>query len=298
MKIKLTTKLEVRNMVKTKVWASIAVVVVAIVFFFVGFYTQPFIVGEVVPKTTWEKIVEKGYIEVASSPDWPPFEYLDPVTGEFTGFEVDILEEVMRRLSEEEGVTIDVRWKSTDFAAIKEGIVAKTYDLGVSGFSITSDRWEHVQYCTPHSVTEAQMIAVKGTAEAKGVPPEGLESVEDLTKYGLTCALQKATTQEDELIKAGIIPVSFDTYLDAMDDLVAGGVDCVYAETPITYWWIKEYGEKGYEIEIIFRKPYWPVAYIAHHDSDVFVAKISGQIAELISEGWIAELVEEYGMAY
>jgi len=134
-------------------------------------------------ETTWDKIVDRGTIKAASSPDWPPFEYLDPVTNEFAGFEVDILEEAMRRLSEEEGTTITVEWVSMDFGSIKEAVVAKTVDLGVSGFSITPERWEAVQFCTPHSVTEAQIIALNTTIVAKGIPPEGLVSVENLSDY-------------------------------------------------------------------------------------------------------------------
>jgi len=252
-------------------------------------------------ETTWDNIVNRGTIKVASSPDWPPFEYIDPETEEFAGFEVDILEEVMSRLSEEEGVTITVDWISMDFASIKEAVVAKTVDLGVSGFSIDPERWEAVQYCTPHSVTDAQILALNTTAATVGM----LESLAELADYGLTCGVQSGTTQEEELldlIAAGEIPeetlVTYTDYLTAMDEMVAGDIDTVYAETPITYYWISEYGEEGYEIEVIFSKPYWPVAFIANHDSDVLVAKISGQIAVLISEGWIAEKVEEYGMVY
>ena len=276
----------------------IALVVGLVAGYFVGDYLgyERGKVGAV----TWDNIVEGGEIRVASSPDWPPFEYLDPVTGEFAGFEVDILEEVISRLGEEEGVTITVEWVSMDFAAIKEAIVAKTVDLGVSGFSITPDRWEAVQYCTPHSVTEAQIIALNTTAATVGM----LESVAELADYGLDCGAQSGTTQEAELMElqaAGTIPegtlVTFTDYLAAMDDLVDGVLDTVYAETPVSYYWISEYAEEA-TIEIIFRKPYWPVAFIAHHDSDVLVAKISGMIAFLISEGWIAELAEEYEMVY
>ena len=249
----------------------------------------------------WDSIVEKGKIRVASSPDWPPFEYLDPVTGEFAGFEVDIIEEVMRRLSEEEDVTITVEWVSTPFGAIKEAIVAKTADLGVSGFSIKPDRLEEVQFTCPHSITDAQIIALNETIEGiVGFPAEGLQSVEELKDYGLSCGVEGGTTQEEELIAAGVDTSSFVDYWAAMDDMVAGGVDTVYAETPVSYYWIEDYGAQDPPIgmQIIFSRPYWPVAFMAHKGSDVLVEKISGVIAELHSEGWIDEKVTEYGMVY
>jgi len=276
----------------------IALIVGVVAGYFVGDYLARLPRG-----VSWDSIVDKGKIKVASSPDWPPFEYLDPVTNEFAGFEVDILEEVMRRLGEEEGVTITVDWGSMDFAAIKEAVVAGTVDLGVSGFSITPERWEAVQYCTPHSVTEAQIIALNTTAAT--IPGRMLENLTQLDDYGLNCGAQSGTTQQEELMDleaAGTLPagtlVTFTDYLAAMTDMVAGVLDTVYAETPVSYYWITEYAKLGYTIEVIFSKPYWPVAFIAHHDSDELVAKISGMIAVLIAEGWIAERAEYYGMVY
>lgn len=301
MKKRLTTKLEVRNMVKTKVWASIAIVVVAIVFFFAGFYTQPLIVTETVPKTTWEKILEKGYIEVGSAPDWPPFESLDPDTGEFVGFEVDILEEVMQRLSEEEGVTIDVRWKEMDFAGIKDAVVAGLVDLAVSGFGINPDRCEVVQFTTPHSITEAQIIITKDKAEELGITM--LKSTAEIANYGLTTSAETATTEEAEMLDLeakGLIPegtyISYERYDLCVMDMMRGAVDTVYIESPISYHWMKAYPG---EITIIYRgEPYYPIAFLANKDSDELVSKINGQIAMLIMEGRIAELREKYEIVY
>jgi len=249
---------------------------------------------------TWDSIVERGTIRVASSPDWPPFEYLDPVTEEFAGFEVDIMEEAMRRLSEEENVTITVEWVSTPFAAIKEAIVAKTADLGVSGFSITPERLEEVQFTTPHSITDAQVLALNTTIEAEEIPAEGLESIAELADYGLSCGVEAGTTQEEELIAAGVTTVPFVDYWAAMDDMVAGGVDTVYAESPVSYYWIEDYAAQDPPIgmQIIFSRPYWPVGFMANKGSDELVEKLSGVIAELRAEGWIDEKIVEYGMVY
>ncbi len=249
---------------------------------------------------TWDGIVERGTILVASSPDWPPFESLDPVTEEFVGFEVDIMEEVMSRLSEEENVTITVDWVSTPFGSIKEAIVARTADLGVSGFSITPDRLEEVQFTTPHSITDAQILALNATVATAGIPAEGLESVAELVDYGLSCGIEGGTTQEEELIAAGVDTIAYVDYWAAMDDMVLGGVDTVYAETPVSYFWIEDYASQDPPIamQIIFSRPYWPVGFMAHKGSDLLVEKISGIISELHSEGWIDDKVTEYGMRY
>lgn len=248
----------------------------------------------------WDRIVEKGEISVGSSPDWPPFESLDPVTGEFVGFEVDIMEEAMRRLSEEEDVTITVKWVSMPFASIKEAVVAKTVDLGVSGFSITPKRLEEVQFTTPHSITDAQVLALNSTVVAAGIPPEGLETLAELKTYGLSCGVESGTTQEEELLASGVTTVGLVDYWAAMDEMVDGTVDTVYAESPVSYYWIDDYAAQDPPIgmQIIFSRSYWPVGFMAHKGSDLLVEKLSGVIAKLSEEGWIDEKVTEYGMRY
>jgi len=210
------------------------------------------------------------------------------------------MEEVMRRLSLEENVTITVEWVSTPFASIKEAIVAKTVDLGVSGFSITPDRLEVVQFTTPHSITDAQVLALNSTVATAGIPAEGLESLAELKTYGLSCGVEEGTTQEEELLAAGVTTVSLVDYWAAMDEMVDGNVDTVYAESPVSYFWIDDYAAQDPAIgmQIIFSRPYWPVGFMAHKGSDLLVEKISGVIAKLSEEGWIDEKVTEYGMRF
>mgnify|MGYP000017520794 CR=1 FL=1 len=277
--------------------AVIAIILVAIICFAAGFYTYPAVVKPAAPPTpptpaptTWDKIVERGKIRVATSPDWPPFEYIDPETGKIVGYEVDLMELVAERLG------LEVEWVPMSFAGIISAVQAKDVDLGVSGFSITPERCEVVQYCIPHIITRAEVIMLKSRAEELGITT--LESLEELGEYGLTCGVEMGTTQEAELMdleKAGKLPAgtckSYENYDLAMEDMFRGAVDTVYMESPIASYWILEHPE---EIVIIFSKPYWPVAWVAHQDSDVLVSKINGVLAELIAEGKVKELQEKW----
>ena len=274
------------------VMSAIAIVVI-IVAFIAGVYSHPLIFPPPPPKPEdpiWASVVKRGKIIIGSSPDWPPYEYLDPVTGKFTGFEVELVEMIASRLK------LTVEWKSMGFDLIIPEVQAKTIDLGVSGFSVTPERLEVVQYTMPHSITEGQIIMLKSGAEKLGITE--LKSLEELGKYDLKCGLQVGTTQEAELrdlITAGKLPAgtlrTYEDYLLALEDMKRGVIDSIYAETPVTSWWILEAEEKGEEpMVVIYRRPYWPVAWVAHLDADIFVAKINGVLAELISEGKVDEL--------
>ncbi|MEM2691174.1 MAG: transporter substrate-binding domain-containing protein, partial [Candidatus Bathyarchaeia archaeon] len=74
-----------------------------------------------------------------------------------------------------------------------------------------------------------------------------------------------------------------------------GVIDCVYAETPITSNWILEAEQKGEEpIVVIYRRPYYPVAFVAHKDADILVAKINGVLAELIASAKVDQLKQKW----
>lgn len=278
---------EVESMAVSKGVMSAIAIVALIVAFVAGLYVSPLVMPEApedIAAVMWEGVQERGTIRIGSSPDWPPFEYLDPETGEFTGFEVELMEMIAARLG------LDVEWRSMGFETIIPEVNAEKIDLGVSGFSVTPERLEVVQYTMPHSITEGQIVMLKSRADELGITL--LESLEELEDLGLKCGTQVATTQEAELEE--VVPGVLKTWADfilALEDMKGGGIDCVYSETPITSWWMLEAEEKGEEpIVVIYRRPYWPVAHVAHMDNDILVAKINGALAEIISEGKLDEL--------
>jgi ABC-type amino acid transport substrate-binding protein len=266
---------------------AIGLIVIAIVAFAAGFIISPYITPEAKPKTMWDIIQERGTLIIGTDPYWPPYQYYDG-EGNLIGLEVDLIEMIAEQLN------LTVEWKVLSFDAIIPEVKAKSIDLGVSGFSITPERSEVIQYTIPHSVTEGQIIMLNSTAVAKGITE--LTSLTELS--GLKCGTESGTTQEaelDDLITAGDIPSgtlsSYSSFAEALTALKTGLIDCVYAETPVSSWWILEAEQQEEEpIVIIYSRPYWPVAFLAHLDSDILVSKISGELAEIISEGTLDEL--------
>jgi len=276
---------------------SAIVIVVLIVAFAAGLFASPYVwpEEEETPKTIWETIQERGVIKIGTSPDWPPYEYLNlSVTPpEIIGFEIELMDMIAERLN----LTVD--WIDMDFDLIILDVEDKAIDMGISGFSIKPERLEVVQYTMHHSITEGQIIMLESTRDALGITE--INSVEELDALRLggeklECGVQSGTTQQEELqLDAPDTLVTYSDYIDALADMKRGAIDCVYAETPVTSWWILEAEEAGEEpIVVIFRRSYWPVAFVAHLDADIFVAKINGALAEIIAEGELDELKVEW----
>ncbi|MEN2974470.1 MAG: transporter substrate-binding domain-containing protein [Candidatus Caldarchaeales archaeon] len=238
----------------------------------------------------WENIQKRGTIIIGTSPDWPPFEFLDPKTGKVIGYEVELMEIIAQRLG------LKVEWRTMDFATIIVAVKNRDIDLGVSGFSVTPERLEEIQFTLHHTVTESQLIMLTKRAEELGI--RKLENIEEIAKYKLIVGTGSGTTQEAELmdlVKRGVISMdqarSYDDFGVALEDLKLGRIDAVYAETPITTWWIMT---EETPLVVVYSSPYWPVAFVAHKDSDELVSKINGVLSELIMEGKVAELYKKW----
>ena len=258
-----------------------------VVAFLIGLAVGPYVFPPApvpVAEQMWNDIKTRGVIRVGSDPYWPPYEFIDPETGEYTGFEVKMAEMVAERL----GLTIE--WRYMSFEAIIPAVEAKEIDMGISGFSVYPERLEVIQYTIPHSITEGQIIMFESRRDELGITM--ITSLEELVPLGLTIGTQIGTTQSDELNeKAPRALRIFDDFELALEALKIGEIDGVYAETPITTWWIMEAEKKGEPpLVVIFTRPYWPVAHVVHIDNDIFVAKWNAAFATLIAEGKIAEL--------
>jgi len=277
------------GMVEAKLLKIGAVILVAIVFLGVGYYLYPVINPTTIgppPEerpSIWEEIVSRGKIIVATSPDWPPFEYLDPETNELIGYEVDLFNAIAGKLG------LEVEWRHMSFDTIIAAVKNREVDLGVSGFSITPERYQEVIFTMPHIITEVQLIMLASRAEELGISK--LSSIEDIAKYGLVVGTGSGTTQEDELlglVTKGVISSdmvkSYPDFDTALQELKNGNIDALYAETPITTWWIST---ETVPLVVVYSRSYWPVAFVAHKDAHELVIKINSALAELFASGEI-----------
>lgn len=269
----------------SKSFAAVGMVVIAVVAFLAGLFSAPYIFPPAEEEDpVWARVLKTGKIVVGSSPDWPPYEFYDE-QGKWAGFEVELMEMVAQRLN------LTVEWKEMGFETIIPEIRDMTIDLGVSGFSVTPERLDVIQYTIPHSITEGQIIMLKSRRDELNITV--IHSIEELRELGIKVGVQVGTTQHDELAeKAPECLVVFDDYVLALEALKeTKTIDAVYAETPVTSWWILQAEEAGEEpIVVIYRRSYWPVAWVANKEADTLVAKINGALAELFAEGKVDEL--------
>ena len=87
-------------------------------------------------KTRVEEIKERGVLKVGTTGDYQPMSYLDPKTGRYVGFDVELAEDLADSLG------VDVEYVKTSWPTLMEDTLAGKFDLAICGITITDARKE------------------------------------------------------------------------------------------------------------------------------------------------------------
>lgn len=176
-------------------------------------------------------ILDKGELVLGLDDSFPPMGYSDSKTGEIVGFDIDLAEEVCKRL----GVKLVKQPISWDAKEVE--LSSKNIDVIWNGMSVTDERIENMFLSKPY-IANAQVIIVaedspiKTKADLKG------------KKVGLqkgSSALDAVTadTETYNAIMDGGEIVEFDENLTAYLDLKAGRVDAFVVDKVVGEYIIK-----------------------------------------------------------
>jgi len=229
---------------------------------------------------------------VASDIPWAPFEMVNEATGNFLGFDLDLI----RAIAHVAGFEVEIR--NIAFDAIIENIRTGRADIGASGFTITAERERVVDFSMPYFLSNQAVLVRKDS---------GLNLVTALAGLGPTKAIgaQNGTTGyywvEDNLQAAGIdIQLKgYETYPAAILDLVNGRLDTVIQDEPASKASIAAYPDELAIAGIINTNEYFGFM-VAEGDPHGLLPKINQALQELgltVRElpGGIKELVIQEG---
>ena len=174
-----------------------------------------------------------GRLVVGVNVPYPPAEFKD-ASGHIAGFDVDLMNAVARTL----GLVPDYR--EAAFDAIIPSVRAKDVNVGMSSFTDTKDRQELVDFVTYFQA---------GTLWARKVG----SSVDRDKPCGLRIGVASGSQQETEELpamsracvesgKSAIDMVSYGPQEDLTNALMAGDIDAMSADSPVTGFAVKTSG--------------------------------------------------------
>lgn len=219
---------------------------------------------------------------VGTDAAWPPFEWVS-AKGEMLGFDLD----VMRMIAVLEGYEIEIQ--DIAFDSIIPAVIAGKVDIGASGFTITAERAQVVDFSSPYWSSD-QTVLVRADS--------GLNVITALMP-GRKVAAQRGTTGafwvEDNLIAKGVAVelVLYETYPEAIMDLLAGRVDAVIQDEAPSEQAVRQYPGQLLIVGVI--KTYEEFGFlVAKGDPKGILPRIERGIKKLKESGAWDNLVAAY----
>jgi polar amino acid transport system substrate-binding protein len=188
-----------------------------------GDASEPSGSGDVAVGEHVQAIQDKGFILIGSSPDFPPYEFIDD-NGEFAGFDVDLMQEIADRMG------VELQWQDMPFDVTITTLQAGDVDISVSTHQKTPDNSEQVDFTIEYA--PATTVFLKRNDR----PDIVLNEIEDVAAYKV--AVQTGGTNEkwlqDNLVATGLMPaenvLTYERHDAQLQDLLNGRVDLMTSE--------------------------------------------------------------------
>jgi polar amino acid transport system substrate-binding protein len=239
------------------------------------------------------QICTDGVIKISTDPAYPPQSSLNPETGEYEGFDIDVAKEIADQLG------VEVEWVTPKWEAITAGNWQGRWDMSVGSMTVTTERADVLDF-TPAYYYTPSSIAVPDDSD--------ITSVDQLS--GRTVGVCAGCTYDFFLQgtleipgftfpapPAGISIKGFDTDSTAIQALESGQVDAVMSATPTLQAAI----DKGRPMVLLgdplFSEPL-SVAFDKSSELDQasLVAAVSTIVEDMHSDGTLTDLsMEWYG---
>jgi polar amino acid transport system substrate-binding protein len=224
---------------------------------------------------TWEGIEDRGYVVVGLDDTFAPMGFRDD-QGELTGFDVDLANEVGRRLN------IEVRFQPIDWDAKVLELNSGTIDMIWNGLTITESRLEEMVFSNPY-LENTQMVMILKDAN--------ITNIADLA--GLKVGVQISSASEDAVVANDIYDdlgelVKFDTFNSALLELQNETVDAVVIDE-IMGRYIMSLNPGVYDVlEDNFGEETYGIGF--RLESSDIRDQINQVLAEMISDGKASEI--------
>lgn len=216
-----------------------------------------------------------GVLTIGTEYGYPPFEYLAEDGKTLIGFDVDMWNEICRRLK------LKPDYYDTQWAGLFPALESDRYDCIISAVTITPERNEKFLITKPY-VQNSECFIVRKDCDIKIDSPEKLsslkvayqaETVSDVYVTGLKAEGLKFDCHE------------YDKLLDAFDDLRFGRVDVVVAESVAGRNIVNSSKDK-FRIDYVGKPEEFFGILVNRNNMELF-EKIQGALDSMYSDGWM-----------
>ena len=234
-----------------------------------------------------QSVSADGKIVFGTDASYPPNEFTAPDGTTIVGMDVDLGTAVAQKL----GLTAE--FQNSAFPGIIPGIQGGKYELGMSSFSVNSERIQTVDMVSYFSAG-TQWAAKAGNPQ--DVDPDNA--------CGRPIAVQRGTVQVDDITArsaaceaAGDEPITinqFEGQDEATASVVSGRNDAVLSDSPVVAYAVQQTNGQLELLGDIYDSA--PYGYVVAKDQTEFADAIAQAVAALIEDGSYQQVLEAWGV--
>ncbi|WP_317366427.1 transporter substrate-binding domain-containing protein [uncultured Tyzzerella sp.] len=227
------------------------------------------------------KIKEKGELVMATSPDYPPYEFkiLEDGKEKVVGFDIKIAEEIAKDMG------VSLRVLELDFNGLLMSLNANKADIVMAGMTPDEERIKAIDFSDIYYYAEQGIMV---SAENK----DSLNTLESFS--GKKIGVQKGSIQEkiaiEQLPNAKILPLV--KLPNIILELKSGNIDAAIVELPVANGYIKQYPEFALSDAKVIDETGGSAIAIKKGNQDL-VDQVNSTIKRLQEEGTIDKYVIE-----
>lgn len=167
-----------------------------------------------------QKVKDEGELLIGTEGTYPPFTFHKD--GKLTGFDVEIAEEVAKRLG------VEAKFMETQWDAMFAGLDAKRFDMIANQVGIRPDRQEKYDFSIPYISSAAVLVTRQDNEEVKSFADiKGLKSAQSLTSNYADIAKENGAevvgvdgfNQAIDLLQSKRVDVTINDKLSVLDFL-------------------------------------------------------------------------------
>jgi arginine transport system substrate-binding protein len=217
-------------------------------------------------------------ITIGTSPFDPPMEMQATAAGVFTGFEIDLVNEVCRRIG------ASCVYKPMTFKEIMIDVYNGKLDLGIDGFFITNERLVDYLFSLPYLQTKAQLIAL---ADSK-------ISVSNVNT-GLRIGVEEGTVFKSLLLKKydNIEVIEFKTQPIMLQDLSDHKIDLIMFDYIGSSYWVNN---SGGAFKLVGEPTAMGMGYgiLANRTKGPLIARVNKALNDMENDGTYLSIYSRY----
>ena len=215
-------------------------------------------------------------LKVGTEVTFPPFEFREQGSREITGFDMDLIRAVGKKLD------MQVEILDMDFEALIPAVKRGNLNLVIAGMTITKDRQKIVDMSEPYYTSGLVIVVGKGNTAVQ--KPEDLK--------GKAVAVQIGTTGEAKAKQlAGEKVRGFKTNEEVFNALKEKTVEAIIIDKPVAQYFINKYHPNAVIAGAAFEKEAYGIVMRRHGE---LTPKVNKALAELKNSGEYDKIHEKW----